>query len=152
LASPVPTLGGAVATITTKNGCNDGVMIGESAPYDGAVLHPGEPYEKHFDFKNIGTCTWDEGYTFVFQPTYSTPDFKGYDIAIRKVENFTAPQGVITFVIKLNASNVPGEYVGAWKLRDDGGNYFGSLVWLKYVIATKPERESLTATAAAADN
>jgi hypothetical protein len=150
LASPVPTLGGAVATITTKNGCNDGILISESAPYDGQVLDPNQYYEKHFDFKNIGTCTWDEGYTFVFQPAFSTPGFKGYDIRFRKVEDFTPPQKVVTFVIKLNASNVAGEHIGAWKLRDDGGNYFGSLVWVKYVIVSRSGRDSMTATAAAA--
>jgi hypothetical protein len=149
LASPVPTLAGSVATVTTKNGCNDGLLIGESAPYDGAVLNAGEPYEKHFDFKNVGTCTWDEGYTFVFQPTYSTPDFKGYDIRIRKEDDFIKPQGIVSFVIKLRASSTPGEHIGVWKLRDDGGNYFGSMVWVKYVIATKAVRESLTATAEA---
>ncbi|MDO9303140.1 MAG: hypothetical protein Q7T89_17255, partial [Anaerolineales bacterium] len=69
-----------------------------------------------------------------FQPAYSTPDFKGYDIVFRKAEDFTAPQKGITFIIKLNASNVPGEHIGSWKLRDDGGNYFGSLVYVKYVI------------------
>jgi hypothetical protein len=134
LASPVPTLAGSVATVTTKNGCNNGILIGESAPYDGTILLPTVAYEKHFDFQNTGTCTWDEGYTFVFLPQYSSPDFKGYDIRIRKAEDFVKPQGKITFVIKLNASNIPGEHIGAWKLRDDGGNFFGSMVWVKYII------------------
>ena len=149
LASPVPTLGGLVPTVTTKNGCNNGIMTSESAPYDGDLLNPNQPYEKSFAFLNTGSCAWDEGYAFVFQPTYSTPGFKGYDILFRKETDFTAPQKAITFIIKLNASNVPGEHIGAWKLRDDGGNYFGSLVWVKYVIGTKAERQSLTATAEA---
>ena len=134
LASPVATLGGIVPTVTTKNGCNDGLLVSESAPYDGAVLKPGQAYEKAFGFVNTGSCAWDEGYAFVFQPAYSTPGFKGYDIVFRKAEDFTAPQKGITFIIKLNASNVPGEHIGSWKLRDDGGNYFGSLVYVKYVI------------------
>jgi hypothetical protein len=134
LASPVPTLGGVVATVTTKNGCNDGVLTNESAPYDGEKLIPGHPYEKSFAFLNTGSCAWDEGYAFVFQPTYSTPGFKGYDIAFKKETDFTAPGKAVTFIIKLNAENAPGEHIGAWKLRDDGGKYFGSLVWVKYII------------------
>jgi hypothetical protein len=149
LASPVPTLGGVVSTVTTKNGCNDGIMTSESAPYDGAMLNPGEDYEKSFAFLNTGTCAWDEGYAFVFQPTYSTPDFKGYDIVFRKEKDFTAPGKAISFIVKLKASQAPGEHIGVWKLRDDGGNYFGSMVWVKYVVGTRPERESLTATAEA---
>jgi len=134
LASPVPTLGGVVPTITTKNGCNDGIMTSETAPYDGEKLIPGHEYAKAFTFLNTGTCTWDEGYAFVFQPAYSTPNFAGYDIKFRKAEDYTAPGKSIMFIIKLNASNIPGEHIGSWKLRDDGGNYFGSLVYVKYII------------------
>lgn len=137
LASPVPTLGGVVPTITTKNGCNDGILLSESAPYDGAILKPGQAYEKAFEFLNTGTCAWDEGYAFVFQPAYSTEGFKGYDILFRKEEDFTEPQKGITFILKLTATNVPGEHIGSWKLRDDAGNYFGSLVYVKYLINTK---------------
>jgi len=141
LASPVPTIG-AYSTITTKNGCNDGVLIAESTPYDGQVLKPGEYFNKHFTFMNIGTCTWDEGYTFVFMPAFSTPNFKGSDIKIQKAVDFTPPGKTIDFVIKMGASNVPGEHIGSWKMRDDGGNYFGSLVYVKYVIGTKADREA----------
>jgi hypothetical protein len=148
LASPVPTLGGVVPTITTKNGCNDGVLVSENLP-DGTMLSPGQPYEKSFGFLNTGSCTWDEGYAFVFQPAFSTPGFAGYNIVFRKEVDFTPPQKGITFIIKLNASNVLGEHIGAWKLRDDAGNYFGSMVWVKYVIGTKAQRDSLTATAEA---
>jgi hypothetical protein len=140
--SPVPTVPGMVATITTENGCNNGAFIGESAPYDGEVLIPSTPYEKHFDLMNTGSCAWDEGYAFVFQPAYSTEGFKGYDIAIRKAENYTAPGKTITFVMKLTSSHIPGEHIGSWKMRDDGGNYFGPLVYVKYVIGTKSEREA----------
>jgi hypothetical protein len=148
-ASPVPTLGGVVPTITTKNGCNDGIITGESAPYDGAMLNPNESYKKSFTFLNTGSCAWDEGYTFVFQPAYSSPGFSGYNILFRKTSDFIAPGKSITFTLELKASNLAGEHIGTWKLRDDGGNYFGSMVWVKYVVGTKAERESLTATAEA---
>jgi hypothetical protein len=155
VATPMPTVTGAVATITTKNGCTDGAFVGESAPYDGATLRPNEPYEKHFDIMNTGSCAWDEGFAFVFQPGYSTEGFKGYDIQLRKEVDFTKPGEVISFVIKLNAGVQPGTYIGSWKLRDDGGNYFGPLVFVKYVVGTRSEREATaeaaTATAEAED-
>jgi len=138
LALPlVPTVAGVVSTITTKNGCNDGILVSESAPYDGTYLKPGQAYQKAFEFSNTGSCAWDEGYAFVFLPEFSTPSFKGYDIAFRKAEDYTKPGKGITFIIKLNASNVPGEHQGSWKLRDDAGNYFGSMVWVKYLINKK---------------
>jgi len=154
--SPVPTVAGSVPTITTKNGCNDGAFIGESAPYDGEVLEPSRWYEKHFDIMNTGSCTWDEGYTFVFLPEFSTPGFDGYDIKLRKDVDFIKPGKVITFVIKLKSSVKAGEHIGSWKMRDDGGNFFGPLVYVKYVVGTRAERqaasEAATATAEAEDD
>lgn len=138
LASPVPTIG-AYSTITTKNGCNDGWLVAESKPLDGAVLQPAQSFEKTFQFINTGTCTWDEGYAFAFLPgpNCSDADFKGADIVIKKAEDFTKPGSSISFVLKLTANNKPGEHKGCWKLRDDAGNYFGSLVWLQYLINQK---------------
>ena len=136
LASSVPTVG-VYSTTTTQNGCNDGIMMAESKPFDGAVLQPGENFEKAFQFLNTGTCTWDEGYVFAFLSEFSTPGFKGSDIVIKKAEDFTKPGSSISFVLKLTADNKPGEYIGTWKLRDEGGNYFGSMVWVKYVINQK---------------
>jgi hypothetical protein len=136
LSTPVPTTGGM---IPTKNGCNDAQLVGESTPYDGQVIQASYKFQKNFDFVNTGDCKWDEGYTFVFLPSYSTPGFVGYDIAFRKVVDFVKPQGRITFTLKLTASNKAGEHIGAWKLRDDGGNFFGSMVHIKYVILTRAQ-------------
>jgi hypothetical protein len=151
VGSPVPTLSGGM--LPTKNGCNDGIFTGESAPYDGTVLEPSREYEKNFTYLNTGSCTWDEGYALVFMPDFSTPGFKGYDIVIRKPADFTKPGKSITFTLKLTSSVQQGEHIGAWKLRDDGGNYFGSMVRIDYVIGTRAERqaasEAKTATAEA---
>lgn len=133
LASPVPTIG-IYSTVTTKNGCNDGTFMGESAPFDGDVLQPNKPFEKWFQILNTGTCTWDEGYVFAFLPEFSTPGFKGSDIVIKKPEDFTKPGSSISFKFDLTSENKPGEYQGTWKLRDDAGNYFGPMVHVKYVI------------------
>lgn len=130
LASPVPTLG-SIATITTKNGCNDGLYIGETAPFDNAKLKNFTEISKAWTIQNTGTCPWDDGYAFVFNKELSSPEIKGYDIVYKKTDTFTKPGQSNSFVIKLT---VPGgktkevEYKGYWKLRDDGGNFFGPLV------------------------
>jgi hypothetical protein len=155
LALGVPTIAGSIATITTKNGCNNGTFTGESTPYDGQVIAPSYSYQKNFDIVNTGTCTWDEGYVFKFLPEMSTPGFQGYDIKIIKPEDFTPPGKLRTFSLKLRAAVQAGEHIGVWKLRDDGGNFFGPMVRIDYIIGTKQQRdakalsESLTATKAA---
>lgn len=136
LATLVPTVG-VYSTITTQNGCNNGILVAESKPLDGAVLQPGEAFEKVFQFLNTGTCTWDEGYVFAFLADFSSPGFKGSNIIIKKPEDFVKPGAGVSFIIKLTADNKPGTYIGSWKLKDDLGNSFGSMVWVKYVINQK---------------
>lgn len=136
--SPIASLAaGALPTITTENGCNNGILIAEGKPYDGEYVTPGVEFAKVWSFQNIGTCTWDEGYAFVFLPELSTPGFKGYTIPFRKAQDHTPPGKGISFIIKITPGGNPGEYQGFWKLRDDGGNFFGSLVWVKYMVNKK---------------
>ena len=57
---------GVVGTTTTKNGCNDGYLISESTPIDGKSVLISTEFTKSWEFLNVGTCTWDEGYSFAF--------------------------------------------------------------------------------------
>jgi hypothetical protein len=135
LASPVPTLG-SYATITTKNGCNDGMYVDEDPYYTdpGYYLEVsiGDVIEQNFRYRNIGTCTWDEGYAFVFQPEYSSPGVEGNTITLAKdkPEDYTAPNSEVRYKGIVKAPKTLGDYKISWKLRDDGGNEFGSLVTL----------------------
>jgi hypothetical protein len=136
LASPVPPPVGVVATFTTKNGCNDGTYIDE-APYytdSGHYLEVsiGQVVEQFFQYKNTGTCTWDEGYAFAFQPQYSSPEIEGNTIILAKdkVKDYTSPGNQVRYKAIVKAPKAHGDYKAAWKLRDDGGNLFGSLVTL----------------------
>jgi hypothetical protein len=135
----IPTITiGAIATTSTKNGCNDGLYIGETAPADNTEFSIGDIISKAWTIKNTGTCDWDEGYAFVFVPEGVTdngqlcsPDFSGEDIVLTKSkpEDYTKVNGTQSFVVKIKAPKVAGVFTSCWRLRDDGGNYFGPLVW-----------------------
>jgi hypothetical protein len=126
---------GVYSTTTTKNGCNDGYLISESQPYDGKTILLGTTFDKSWEFLNTGTCTWDEGYSFVFVQEFSTgPKFaNGKDYIIPKDGPFTKPGEKRTFTVTLKAPKEPGEYIWYYKIRDDAGQFFGSLVWVKIV-------------------
>ncbi|MDP1545460.1 MAG: NBR1-Ig-like domain-containing protein [Anaerolineales bacterium] len=137
--TPLPLLTptvGAINTVTTKNGCNDGAFLGEGGIADGTVLAPNKEFNKSFSIQNTGTCTWDEGYSFAFVPEFSTPGFVGYSIVLakEKPEDYTPPGKGQTYVLKLTAPKEPGTYKAYWKLKDDAGNSFGPLVWLEIVV------------------
>ncbi len=108
-SSPVPT-----------PSCNVAIFDGETVP-DGTVFKPGEDFVKSFSVRNGGTCTWDDGYAFVYQG--GTLD--GYTIKIKNFDEFVKPGQAITFKLNLTASLVPNKYTDCWKMQDDRKNYFG---------------------------
>ncbi|HNO93427.1 MAG TPA: NBR1-Ig-like domain-containing protein, partial [Anaerolineales bacterium] len=126
---------GVYSTTTTKNGCNDGYLVSESQPYDGKTMSANIEFDKTWDFINTGTCAWDEGYTFAFVEEFSTAPLytvpKNY--IIPKAGPFTKPGETRTFKVTLRVPKDPGEYIWYYKIKDDAGQYFGSLVWVKVI-------------------
>ncbi len=137
VASPVPTIPQQAATLTTQSGCNDGLYIGETRPYDGAQMKPGEEFQKGWTIRNMGTCPWDEGYAFVVNTQWSV----GLEelpnppkIVLKKAEEFVKPGQDQSFVLKLRAPKTLGTYKWCWKLQDDGGTPFGPLVCTIFTV------------------
>jgi hypothetical protein len=121
---------GAVSTVTTKNGCNDGTYIGETKPFDYDEVGIGDPISKGWTILNTGTCDWDEGYVFQFLADQSDPEILGTSIVLpkNKPADYTKVGHSQTFIVKFNAPKTAGVYKGYWKLKDDAGNFFGPLV------------------------
>jgi hypothetical protein len=127
----VPTTSGGLGN--TAAGCNDGAFVGETLP-DKSVIKSGREFTKAWEIKNTGTCTWDEGYVFAFQPSLSSSGIEGYDIVIKSNDDATEPNHSQSFIIKLDAPSTPGEYKGYWKLQSDDGTPFGPLVYFDIVV------------------
>jgi hypothetical protein len=117
----------------TAAGCNDGAFVGETLP-DKSVVAAGREFTKAWQISNTGTCPWDEGYVFAFQPDLSSSEIDGYDIVIDDSDEVTRPNHSQSFVVKITAPSTPGEYKGYWKLRADDGTYFGPLVYFDVVV------------------
>jgi len=134
---------GALSTVTTKNGCNDALYLGEDPYYTDAghylEVNIGKTVEQFFHFKNTGTCVWDEGYGFYFKPEYSSPELTGNNIlwTKNKPTDYVAVGNEVRLKGIIVAPKVAGDYSAFWKLRDDGGNEFGPLVSL-YIRVRKP--------------
>lgn len=126
-----PTVAGIIGD--TKAGCNDGAFVGETLP-DKSVVGAGKNFTKAWEIKNTGTCAWDEGYVFAFQPDLSSPGIEGYDIRINERDEITKPNHSQSFIVKLTAPTTPGEYKGYWKLKSDDGTAFGPLVYFDIVV------------------
>lgn len=142
IASPIFTAN-PQSTVTTKNGCNDGMYMGEDPHYTDAThfleVGIGEVVEQFFRYKNTGTCPWDEGYAFVFQPEYSSPEITGNTITLpkNKPTDYTYPGSEVRYKAIIKAPKVAGDYSAYWKLRADDGSEFGALVSL-FIRVRKP--------------
>ncbi len=117
----------------TASGCNNASFVGETLP-DKSVIGAGKDFTKAWELQNTGTCAWDIGYVFAFQPNLSSSEIKGYDITIKASDEVTKPGSSQSFVVKLTAPATPGEYKGYWKLKDKSGNPFGPLVFLDIIV------------------
>jgi hypothetical protein len=121
-----PTSSGSGST-SYAVGCNNAEFVGETIP-DGTIIHPGKKFSKAWQLQNTGTCTWDEGYSFQFK---SGEQMQGENVYLTKQSSssdFTPPGHSQTFVIHMWAPGTAGEYIGYWQMKDDAGNWFGSLV------------------------
>lgn len=126
-ALPTTAVGGAVSFPV---GCNDAKFIGETVP-DKTKIDAQKDFKKAWSMLNVGTCTWDEGYTFAFK---SGERLSGADVKITKEADFTAPGASQAFVVTLKAPNKVGEFIGFWQMRSDDGTWFGSLVSVDIVV------------------
>jgi hypothetical protein len=124
---PTTAVGGAVSFPV---GCNDAKFISETIP-DKTKIDAQKEFKKAWSMLNVGTCTWDEGYTFAFK---SGERLSGSDIKITKEEDFTAPGDSQAFVVTMKAPNKVGEFIGYWQMRADDGTWFGSLVSVYIIV------------------
>jgi len=111
-------------------GCNNAVYMGQSIK-DGTVMSPQEEFKVGFSLQNTGTCPWDENYSFAFK---SGEKMSGEDVTIVSEAQFTDPGHSQAFILHLQAPKAKGEYKGYWQMKDDTGQWFGSLVWIDIIV------------------
>ena len=131
---------GAYSTIVTGNGCTDGYLISESAPYDGKKMNPNQDFSKSWEFLNTGTCNWDGGFVLGFVEN-AFESCNGPAYVVPKEQFRVIPPAVVvkpgqtyTYTISMYTPKDPGDYKWCFKMKDDAGQYFGSLVWMQLIV------------------
>lgn len=127
-ATKVPSGSG---TGSTAVGCSDAKFLVDATIPDGTVIAPGKSFDKAWQFQNTGTCTWDEGFSFVY---VSGDRMSGNNIFFHKAADFVKPGGGQTFIVPMVAPTKAGTYKGFWRMKDDKGNLFGSQVYVLIVV------------------
>jgi len=123
VASPA----GSVATAALGDSCSNSAFEGDITIPDGTVLKPGENFQKVWKIRNTGTCLWDDGFTLVYIAG-SNPNLDPYDYKFKKSGDFVASGEAVNIGINLTTPCKPGKYEGHWRMRNDKGYYFGTLL------------------------
>lgn len=129
LATVAPPVG---ATAPLGDACNNSIYIADITIPDGTVLKPGEDFKKIWQFRNTGSCTWDEGYALVFIGGDTAIDPVNYEIKDKK--DFIGPGEDAEFDIPLTAPLTVGSYQGTWRMRNDQGVFFGTLLTVVFEV------------------
>ena len=88
---------------------------------DGSTLEPGQYFTKVWRIQNVGTCTWKDGYQFVF----ASGDRMGGVLSQPLVSGHVPPGSTIDVSVQLRAPEESGSYRGYWRFQDSKGGDFG---------------------------
>jgi hypothetical protein len=134
----LPTAGGASTGPTASLGdaCNNSEFISDVTIPDGTVLDPGANFQKVWQVKNSGSCTWDEGYALVYIGG-SNPNLDPYNYEFKKSTDFVAGGATVDLSLDLTTPCTPGEYQGSWRMRNDQGAYFGTYLTVIVKVTDK---------------
>jgi hypothetical protein len=136
--TPLSTTVGFATPVSTLSGpqCNDAVFIADVTIPDGTEMDKGEDFEKVWAIQNSGTCMWDEGYSFEW---VSGDNLDGYAIKIDikngyQYHDFVDPGETANFKVLMTAPLTEREYTACWRMRSDGGVYFGTFACVTIVV------------------
>jgi len=102
---------------------------------DGTSVKGGETFTKLWAVKNVGTCTWDEGYTLV--RIAGDNAVGGGNFQFKKAEDFV-PGGTDKIIgVSVNAPCAAGQYQAHWRMQNDRGFYFGTILSLYITVTTE---------------
>jgi hypothetical protein len=129
-ATITPTSGTPTATLAvinpvlpnSGNSCNNSIYISDVTIPDGTQLIPGQGFTKTWRIKNTGSCEWTTSYKLVF---LTGEAMGGQPVALPN--NVKSGEQVDVSVV-LVAPNKAGDLQGVWRLADDKGTQFGTVL------------------------
>ena len=114
---PPPTAPGPIATPVP---CESFRFVADVTIPDGAVMTPGQSFQKTWRILNTGSCVWTAAYQFVF----ARGDRLNAPAGVGLTRNVN-PGETIDITVPMTAPMTNGTYRGNWLLRNPSGQLFG---------------------------
>ena len=134
-------------TPTKITPCDKAAFVSDLTVPDGTSFSPGFQFTKVWRLRNMGTCTWTTGYSFVF---YRGEQMGGPTSV--NIPSTVAPGQTVDIAVNLVAPALPGSYRGDWMLRNSSGALFGAgangttPIWVTINVITVPITTTVIST------
>ena len=136
-ASPTPIPSAATPpppfTATPAACTNDSSYEADVTVLPGTQFEPGSAFDKTWRLRNIGTCTWGDGYQLVF---LEGNQFSGQSPT--DLPHEVAPDSTVDITVSMVAPDTPGDYVSAWQMQNPSGEKFGHVVYAVIQVVPSP--------------
>jgi len=109
------------STTAIPTPCNAAMFVSDVTVPDGASIQAGTSFVKTWQFKNVGTCTWNSSYQLIFL----SGDAMGAPAATPMTAANILPNGIVNVSVSLTAPAAAGTYQSNFKLRAADGTIFG---------------------------
>ena len=124
--------------------CTDkATFVSDVTVDDGMVFLPGQEFEKTWQLKNSGTCTWTTSYGVVFD----NGDRMSAESPVAMPKE-VKPGETVNISVKMTAPATDGSYRGDWKLRNQAGQVFGvgskadGTFWVKITVGQSENQDN----------
>ena len=124
LVLPSPTLSLLPQATNTGALCNNSIYLGDVGTPDGAVLKPGQAFEKGWLLQNTGICKWDIGYYLL--RTGGNTDFDAPMYTILVAKNIVLPGQIAEITLRMTAPKSPGKYEAFYQMYSNLDVPFGA--------------------------
>ena len=104
--------------------CNNSIYIADVGVQDGAVLKPGQAFEKGWLIQNTGICDWGIGYSLL--RVGGNTDFDAAVYVIHAIKEIVAPGQIAEITLRMTAPKTPGKYEAFYQMYSNLSVPFGT--------------------------
>ncbi|MCB8927209.1 MAG: hypothetical protein H6652_16450 [Ardenticatenaceae bacterium] len=114
--------------ISVDEGPSNGIYVADVTIPDDTRMTAGQVFTKTWRVKNTGKRPWGAGFQLLFEK--GTPMTTQQSMPLPAC----APGQEVEISIAQTAPTKPGTYFGDWRMRDDRGEIFGEILFLRIVV------------------
>lgn len=124
---------------TAQNSCDNMLYVTDVTIPDGTQVPAGSTFVKIWRVRNNGQCTWNTGYRLIYGwSSDSWKDIRNSPPASVKLTTTVAPGAEYEISISLKAPTTTGSYMAAFRLQNDKGYNFGTILTLVFQVNGTP--------------